>query len=92
VAGTPAGRLGRPAIGAAASVVVGGRTLVAQVDGGNGHASARAPELVFGLGASTAARLPVRLVWRDGFGVVRRASLALRPGWHTVVLGQGESP
>jgi hypothetical protein len=75
----------RPATGAEARV----GTLVDQVDGGNGHASVRAPELLFGLGHSTARRVTVRLAWRDGFGTVRRATLSLRPGWHTVLLAQG---
>lgn len=80
----------RSATGAAAIVrVPGGRTLVDQVDGGNGHASVRAPELLFGLGHVRATRVGVRLVWRDGFGTVRRATLSLRPGWHTVLLAQG---
>jgi hypothetical protein len=31
----------------------------------------------------------VRLAWRDGFGTVRRATLTLGRGWHTVLLAQG---
>ena len=55
-------------------------------------ASARAPELLFGLGRTRVGPVEVRLVWRDGFGVVRRALLELAPGWHTIVLAQGPSP
>jgi hypothetical protein len=82
----------RSAIGAEVVVrVPGGRTLVGQVDGGNGHASVRAPELLFGLGHSPARRVTVRLAWRDGFGTPRQATLSLGRGWHTVLLAQGRA-
>jgi enediyne biosynthesis protein E4 len=82
--------LARAATGAEAVVhLPGGRTLIGQVDGGNGHASVRAPELLFGLGGVAARRLRVAVAWRDGFGVVRHASLVLQPGWHTILLAQG---
>ena len=88
--GLAPGTLARPAVGAEALVrLPDGRRLVGQVDGGNGHASVRAPELLFGLRGVEAARLPVSLRWRDGFGVVRSVSLPLRPGWHTILLAQG---
>ncbi|HEX6700820.1 MAG TPA: VCBS repeat-containing protein [Gaiellaceae bacterium] len=89
VRGLPGGLLARPAVGAEVRVSgPGGRPLVGQVDGGNGHASVRAPELLFGLEGLRATRVGVRIAWRDGFGVVRRTALSLRPGWHTVVLAQ----
>jgi hypothetical protein len=79
----------RPAIGAVARVgLPGGRQLVGEVDGGDGHASVRAPQLLFGLGAKPPATVPVELTWRDGRGDLRRARLRLPPGWHTIVLGQ----
>ena len=88
--GLPAHVLARPAIGAEVSVhLPSGRTLVGQVDGGNGHASVRAPELLFGLKGASAAPVRVGLAWRDGYGVARRAQLSLRPGWHTILLAQG---
>jgi hypothetical protein len=88
-----AGAVARPAVGAAATVAVPGRPpLVAQVDGGSGHASVRGTELVFGLGRSSPTRVAVRLSWRDGFGRPHRLSLALAPGWHTILLAQGERP
>ncbi|MFL5963747.1 MAG: CRTAC1 family protein [Gaiellaceae bacterium] len=91
VSGLPGGLLARPAIGAGVSLrLANGRTLVGQIDGGNGHASVRAPEILFGLGAEAVAHLPVRIVWRDTFGVVWRATFRLRPGWHTIVLAQGQ--
>jgi len=87
--GAPPRLLARSATGAAAVArLAGGRTLIGQVDGGNGHASVRAPELLFGLGRLAARRLRVELAWRDSFGVVRHASLSLRPGWHTILLAQ----
>jgi hypothetical protein len=88
--GLPAGLLGRPAIGAAAELhVPGGGIRVSQVDGGNGHASVRAREIVFGLAGAGAGPVSVRLAWRDGFSVVRHRTLALRAGWHTILLAQG---
>lgn len=83
------GLKGRPATGASATVLLpSGRRLVGQVDGGNGHASVRAPELMFGLGNRPPRRLAVKLAWRDASGRVRRATLRLGAGWHTVLLGR----
>jgi hypothetical protein len=78
-----------PAIGAAATVQLpGGRRLVGQVDGGNGHSGVRAPELHFGLGELPShTALNVQLRWRDRAGGVREKTLAIEPGWQTVVLG-----
>ncbi len=77
-----------PAIGASATVrLPDGRRLTAQVDGGNGHAGKRSPDLHFGLGAlPPEARLEVELRWRDGQGRALRDTLTLSPGWHTLVL------
>lgn len=92
-AGLAPGLLARPAVGAQAVVrLPGGRSLVGQVDGGNGHASVRAPELLFGLRGVEVAEVAVSLRWRDGIGVVRGASLTLGPGWHTIRLAQGQGP
>jgi enediyne biosynthesis protein E4 len=82
------GLAARPAIGADATIQLpDGRRLVGEVDGGNGHASANAPELLFGLGSRAPDRLPVRLTWIAAGGALRHASLELAPGWHTVLLG-----
>ncbi len=63
---TPAS-IARPAVGAEARVVVAGRApLVAQVDGGNGHASVRRPEL------HLRARPHGRLEGRGQAGLARR--------------------
>jgi hypothetical protein len=89
-AGHPgADTLGRPAIGAMATVhLPDGRRLVAQVDGGNGHSGKRSPDLHFGLGhVPSHVLLPVTLRWRDSSGRVQQQTLSLTPGWHTVVLG-----
>jgi hypothetical protein len=84
----PGARLGRPAVGAAATVYLpDGRRLVAQVDGGSGHSGKRAPTLHFGLGrlaAGTPLRVAVR--WRDAGGSLRRRTMWLAPGWHRVML------
>jgi hypothetical protein len=80
---------GSPAIGAHATVTLpGGRRMTAQVDGGNGHAGVRAPELHFGLGAVPAGQpVDVALDWRDRSGAVHHQSLHLAPGRWTEVLG-----
>jgi hypothetical protein len=81
--------VGRPAVGATAVVLLpDGRRIRAEVDGGNGHASVRSPELMFGLGRHRAGAVGVELRWRDGSGDVHGAALRLQPGWHTIVLAQ----
>lgn len=90
-AGHPgADMVGCPAIGASAVVTLtDGRRLVAQVDGGNGHSGKRSPDLHFGLAqAGSVAPVRVDLQWRDRQGVVRRQTMTLSPGWHTLLLGQ----
>jgi hypothetical protein len=81
---------GRPAIGAQAHLVLpDGRKLVAQIDGGSGHASSRSREIHLGLGQlPPEAQLAVQLDWRDIKGEVQHATLKLAPGWHTVLLGK----
>jgi hypothetical protein len=82
--------LSRPATGAFVSVgTPEGRSMVAQVDGGNGHSGKRSNDLHFGLGTLPAgARLRVEVHWRDRNGSVHAQTLQLTPGWHTVILGQ----
>jgi hypothetical protein len=77
----------RPAIGAEAAVILpGGRRMVAQVDGGNGHSGKRSFDLHFGLGNIPADQpLSVTLRWRDSAGIHQR-KLEIAPGWHTVRL------
>jgi hypothetical protein len=84
--------VGRPAIGAAATVTLpDGRRLVGQVDGGNGHSGKRSPDLHFGLGQTgPRTRVHIALQWRDSAGRLCRQTLELTPGWHTVLLGQPE--
>ncbi|HEX3683313.1 MAG TPA: CRTAC1 family protein [Bryobacteraceae bacterium] len=80
----------RPAIGASAAVQLpGGRTMCAQVDGGSGHSGKRSPDLHFGLGQlPPQTALNVTLRWRD-LGGIHEKRLALRPGWHTEDLEDG---
>ncbi len=87
--GHPLLREGTPAVGAMAEIQLdSGRTAFRQVDGGNGHAGARAPDLIFGLGeVDPSAPVRLSLRWRERSGAERTAELALPPGWHTVVLG-----
>lgn len=85
---TGADNLGRPAIGASATLhLPNGPRLVAQVDGGNGHSGKRSPDLHFGLGAIPRdTKLRVDLRWRGPGGHVQQETLQLSPGWHTVLL------
>jgi hypothetical protein len=90
-AALPAGARARPAVGAEVSLQPGGRKLVAQVDGGNGHSGKRSADVHFGLGDHPPDReLAVELRWRAPGGAARRETLRLLPGWHTVVLGAPE--
>ncbi len=82
--GVPDRSSGPPVIGASARVEAGGRTLVAQVDGGNGHSGKRAPELHFGLGEARDAS--VEVAWRDRGGVVHRERFRVAAGTWTVEL------
>jgi hypothetical protein len=82
----------RAAVGAFVSVRgPGGRLLVAQVDGGNGHSGKRGPEIIFGLGQTGAAvKLPAEVSWRDTEGRAHKQTFLLSPGWHTLTLGRAE--
>ncbi|HET7231275.1 MAG TPA: CRTAC1 family protein [Longimicrobium sp.] len=93
VPGLPPGVRGRPAIGAEAVLRgVDGAARPAQVDGGNGHAGKRSPDLHWGLGRHPhGAPLRVELRWRDAGGRPRAETLSLAPGWHTVLLATGGS-
>jgi hypothetical protein len=85
----PSGVRGSPALGARATVMLpDGRKLVKQVDGGNGHSGKSSPDLHFGLGLVGQIDLPVSFDWRDRGGQVRHYETALKPGWHTVFLGE----
>jgi len=79
----------RPAIGATALLEFpDGSRRIAQVDGGNGHAGRRSPDIHFGLGAiPDSTELSVLIRWRDAAGRPHEHALTLSPGWHTVLLG-----
>jgi hypothetical protein len=86
--GHPSWREGTPAVGAHVEVdLPGAPRQIREVDGGNGHSGQRSPEVRFGLGDTAASTVPVRVTWRDLGGDLHRESLALAPGYHTVVLG-----
>jgi hypothetical protein len=89
---SPLGGRATPLLGASVRVrLPDGRSLVGQVDGGNGHSGKRSPEVHFGLGdVPRDARLEVEVAWRDGSGQARRRTLALAPGWHTAILAGGD--
>jgi len=92
--GHPAWREGTPAIGAFVEAEIpGGRRQIRQVDGGNGHSGQRSPEVLFGLGHTAAAEIPVRITWRDFHGALHHDAFTLTPGYHTIVLAaQGAIP
>ncbi len=73
-------------VGASARVRAGDRTLIAQVDGGNGHSGKRAPELHFGLAGARDAS--VAIAWRDRRGVVRRETFRVAAGTWTIELSE----
>jgi hypothetical protein len=75
----------RPAIGATARVLRGGRPpMIGLVDGGNGHSGKRAPIVHFGLGADRSP-VEVSIEWRDEAGP-NRSRVTLPPGHHRLVL------
>jgi hypothetical protein len=82
----------RSAIGAVVKVSLpDGRRLVTQVDGGNGHSGKRSADVHFGLGSVRLdVPLPIEIDWRNGNGEVKQQKIQLKPGWHTVILGQPE--
>jgi hypothetical protein len=79
----------RPAIGAKVSLRrPDGHWMTAQVDGGNGNAGRRSPDIHFGLAAGEKSeKLTVEIAFRDPSGAPHKESLELEPGWHTVLLG-----
>ena len=82
---------GRPAICAQALVVLpDGRKLVAQVDGGSGHASGRSREIHIGLGKVDPAERNSTCGSTGATSTARCSTprLKLAPGWHTVLLGK----
>jgi hypothetical protein len=89
--GHPTWREGTPAIGAFVEIeTADGKKQIRQVDGGNGHSGQRSPEVRFGLGktslSTATAPVQVRITWRDFSGALHHDSLALTPGYHTVLL------
>lgn len=85
--GHPTWREGTPAIGAFVEAEIpNGPRQIRQVDGGNGHSGQRSPEVLFGLGKTSATQIGVRITWRDFQGVVHHDTLSLTPGYHTVLL------
>jgi enediyne biosynthesis protein E4 len=92
--GHPTWREGTPAIGAFVEIEMpDGRRQIRQVDGGNGHSGQRSPEVRFGLGRISDAKIPARVTWRDFHGILHHDAFSLAPGYHTIVLvAQGGIP
>lgn len=79
---------GRYAPGATAVLhLYGGKKLISQIDGGNGHSGKRGLGMHFGLGTiPDDALVAVDLSWRDPQGQVHSETINLKPGSHTIVL------
>jgi hypothetical protein len=81
---------GSPAYGATVVLTLpDGRTLTQQVDGGNGHASARSPRLHFGVGDLDDQVVTADVTWRGRDGQVHNRSLELHAGRFALTLGEG---
>ncbi|GAA0899608.1 CRTAC1 family protein [Pseudonocardia zijingensis] len=81
---------GSPAYGATVVLTLpDGRTLTQQVDGGNGHASARSPRLHFGVGDLGDQPVTADVRWRGRDGQVHNRSLELHEGRFALTLGEG---
>jgi hypothetical protein len=89
--GHPTWREGTPAIGAFVEAEIpNAPRQIRQVDGGNGHSGQRSPEVLFGLGRTSATEILVRITWRNSQGALQHDVVSLTPGYHTIVLaGQG---
>jgi hypothetical protein len=83
---------GRPAIGATAlAFLPDGSRRLATVDGGNGHSGKSSPDIHFGLGrVRSDVNIAIELHWRDPGGRQHRERRAFTPGWHTVLLSDGQ--
>jgi hypothetical protein len=80
---------GSPAIGACANIrLPDGRSLIGQVNGGNGHSGKNSFELHFGLGKQQSAlQYPTVLRWLDRNGQPQSQKLTLRAGRYRILLG-----
>jgi hypothetical protein len=80
-----------PAIGTKVIVyLANGKTLVSQVDGGNGHSGKRSSQVHFGLGDIDSNQIvKVKLLWRNASGVHEHTIESLKVDqWYTVNLGK----
>jgi len=80
---------GSPAIGACANIrLPDGRSLIEQVNGGNGHSGKNSFELHFGLGKQQSAlQYPTVLKWLDRNGQPHTRKLTLSAGRYRILLG-----
>lgn len=78
----------RAAVGAAVRIQPpDGRVQLGFVDRGTGHAGVRSPAVHFGLGSTAAeADVQVAIDYRDRAGRSGRVEIAVKSGWHTIVL------
>jgi enediyne biosynthesis protein E4 len=83
----PTPRNFRPAIGLEATIKLGDKIFVQQVDGGNGHSGKRSPQIHFGLDELKDDKVKVELYWRGKEGSVYKKELELGLGWNTLLIG-----
>ena len=81
--------LGYPAIGALVTLhLENGKTVVSQVDGGNGHSGSRSKSIHFGLGVRSSSKpIELEVMWRTSSGKLMQEKFAVEPGWSTILLG-----
>ncbi|TCP24475.1 VCBS repeat protein [Scopulibacillus darangshiensis] len=78
------------AIGATVKLTLpSGKTVINQVDGGNGHSGKRSPLVRFGLGDINK-KVQIDINWRDLKGIKHHQKLMIRPGIYTIMLNNKE--
>jgi hypothetical protein len=84
----------RIAVGATASLVLGSATevkrqmvTVAEVQSGTGHSGHGSQEIHFGLAEYSKETIDVQLRWRSRLGALVSRTVTVKPGRHTILLG-----
>ena len=78
----------RPAIGAVARLKLNDKeTLIAFVDGGNGHSGKNSKEIHFGLGEQEKNKTyNVEISWIKSNGIKEVKTISIKSGWHKILL------
>ncbi|MEI2367350.1 MULTISPECIES: CRTAC1 family protein [Niallia] len=89
--GKAIGKRKRYALGAVVEVFLpNGKTLIAQVDGGNGHSGKRSNEIHFGLGDLDLKNASAKITWRNSNGKIVTETIKVNSGWQTIWLPLSE--